>query len=132
VPDAEIVVHARAGERRVVAFDLRNSGRREKEVRIEVSRWTTCGGPQLHLQTDFDVPETITLGPCESRVVRLFVAVAAAEDQKGDQRQPDVDACASAYSDVRFDGCARPIRVAVVVHPTQCDAYEVTCDCGCC
>jgi phage-related tail fiber protein len=33
---------------------------------------------------------------------------------------------------VRFEGCARPQRVAVVVHPASCNAVELPCDCGCC
>ena len=44
----------------------------------------------------------------------------------------DVDSCVSAYADVRFEGCARPQRVAVVVLPAECDAVDVGCDCGCC
>jgi hypothetical protein len=134
VPDAEIVVHARAGERRIVAFELHNSGRRAKEVRVGVGPWTPCSGPHLEVATEFDVPETITLEPCTSRPARMSLVIAGTE-AKQDERSPahgDVDACASAYTDVRFDGCARPIRVAVVVHPSRCDAYEITCDCGCC
>lgn len=44
----------------------------------------------------------------------------------------DVDGCATAYADVRFEGCARPQRVAVVVLPAECDAVDVGCGCGCC
>ncbi len=44
----------------------------------------------------------------------------------------DVEGCATAYADVRFEGCARPQRVAVVVLPAECDAVDVGCDCGCC
>ena len=47
-------------------------------------------------------------------------------------RGGDVDSCVSAYADVRFEGCARPQRVAVVVLPAACDAVDVGCDCGCC
>ena len=47
-------------------------------------------------------------------------------------RMTDVDSCVSAYADVRFEGCARPQRVAVVVLPAECDAVDVGCDCGCC
>lgn len=47
-------------------------------------------------------------------------------------RTGDVDSCVSAYADVRFEGCARPQRVAVVVLPAECDAVDVGCDCGCC
>ena len=48
------------------------------------------------------------------------------------RRTTDVETCVSAYADVRFEGCARPQRVAVVVLPAECDAVEVGCDCGCC
>jgi hypothetical protein len=47
-------------------------------------------------------------------------------------RTGDVETCVSAYADVRFEGCARPQRVAVVVLPAECDAVDVGCDCGCC
>ena len=47
-------------------------------------------------------------------------------------RTKDVESCVSAYADVRFEGCARPQRVAVVVLPAECDAVDVGCDCGCC
>ena len=134
VPDAEIVVHARAGERRIVAFELHNRTHREKEVRVAAGPWSPCSGPHVEVVDEFDVPEKFTLGPCESRVVRMLVAVAGSAGQKTDRTpgRGDVAACASVYTDVRFDGCARPIRVAVVVHPAECDAYQVTCDCGCC
>jgi len=133
VPAAEIVVHARAGERRIVPFELHNRTHRSKEVTAAVGPWTPCEGPRLEFLADFDTPEKFSLGPCETKIVRLLIGVGAAE-QKVDRKPQfrDVEACASAYTDVRFDGCARPIRVAVVVHPTECDAYEVTCDCGCC
>lgn len=133
IPAAEIVVHARAGERRIIPFELHNRTHRPKEVTAAVGPWTPCDGPRLEFLADFDVSEKFTLGPCESKIVRLLVGVGAAE-QKAERRPTfhDVETCASAYTDVRFDGCARPIRVAVVVHPTECDAYEVTCDCGCC
>ena len=127
-----------------------------------------------------DTGESLTLKPCEKRMVRLVVMVRGiCEDeqdpkddtpggqkpeakggkpqtgkdrQRGRGRQPasgvdadtllaaaegkrfgcDVESCASAYADVRFEGCARPQRVAVVVHPAICDAVELPCDCGCC
>jgi hypothetical protein len=131
VPDAEIVVRARAGERRVVAFELHNRTHREKEVLVGVGEWMACSGPKVEVRSEFDVAEKLVLGPCESKIVRLLVEIGAggANDRQG---RGDVEACASAYADVRFDGCARPIRVAVVVLPASCDPYDVTCDCGCC
>jgi len=47
-------------------------------------------------------------------------------------RTKDVASCVSAYADVRFEGCARPQRVAVVVLPADCDPVDIGCDCGCC
>lgn len=96
-----------------------------------------------------DAGESLTLQPCEARVVRLGVLVRGIPhdeqdtkvdtkgDVKGDQKDDsrfgsDVESSASAYADVRFEGCARPQRVAVVVHPASCDAVELPCDCGCC
>jgi len=131
VPRADVVVHARAGERRVVAFALRNPRRREQQVTLEVGPWHLCGNQPVQVEARFDVDSPLTLAECEHRVVRLLVAAASGKD--GDQHvSGDVEACASAYADVRFEGCARPQRVAVVVHPAACDAVDVPCDCGCC
>jgi len=130
VPQADVVVHTRAGERRVVAFALRNPRHREQEVTLEVGPWHLCGDEPVQVEARFDADSPLTLAGCERRVVRLLVSAVAG---KGDQRVPgDVEACTSAYTDVRFEGCARPQRVAVVVHPAACDAVDVTCDCGCC
>jgi hypothetical protein len=161
VPEADVIVRARAGEVRVVPFRLHNPWRREREVSLEV---------RAVLEE-----EKVVLGPCEDRVVRLLVSTrgvrgdgsttgedknatkdttkdttkdAASNDAMGQEamvgsrvdamvgptgrRTTDVESCASAYADVRFEGCARPQRVAVVVLPADCDAVEVGCDCGCC
>ena len=157
VPEADVVLHARAGERRVVPFRLHNRWRREREVTLAVGPWHACGGDGLAVEARFD-RETLTLGPCEDRIVLLTVAVGvaaghpgtadagpekanrasdrASETARGTTRdttaRADVGCCTSAYADVRFEGCARPQRVAVVVKPADCDPVEATCDCGCC
>ncbi|WP_299444517.1 hypothetical protein [uncultured Phycicoccus sp.] len=141
VPDADIVLHARAGERRVIPFVLHNRWRRDREVGVEVGPWHRCSGAELNIQAEVD-GEGFTLGPCEDRVVRLLLTVASADEadeaaeaeEKGEPpvRFADVGQCSSAYADVRFEGCARPQRVAVVVEPAACNAVEVGCDCGCC
>ena len=131
VPQADVVLHTRAGERRVLAFALRNSRHREREVSLEVGPWHACSEEKVTVQARFDVESPLTLQGCERKVVRLLVTVGAGQDPKRDQLG-DVAECASAYADVRFEGCARPQRVAVVVHPAACDAVDVTCDCGCC
>ena len=175
VPDADVIVRARAGEVRVVPFRLHNPWRREREVSLEVGPWHTCSGDGLEVRAVLE-EDKVVLKPCEDRVVRLLVSTRGSNDEgsssstddkepdaasggsnagadaatkptkpaRGAGRQPvdvvvdtprrtaDVQLCVSAYADVRFEGCARPQRVAVVVLPAECDAVEVGCDCGCC
>jgi hypothetical protein len=142
VPEADVVVHARAGEVRVVPFRLSNRWRREREVTLAVGPWQVCGGRALEVRGVLEA-EKLVLAPCEDRVVRLMVSVGGGDvantggtgDQAGDNSQAsatDVDESVSAYADVRFEGCGRPLRVAVVVSPGRCDAVDISCDCGCC
>jgi len=145
VPEADVVLHARVGEMRVVPFRLHNAWRREREVTIAVGPWHTCDGDDLVVRAQLE-EEKLVLAPCEDRIVRLLVTARAssgqdrgAEDgdavdsQRSDGgRIGDLESCASAYADVRFEGCARPQRVAVVVSPSTCDPVDVGCDCGCC
>lgn len=120
VPEADVVVHARAGEVRVVPFRLSNHWRREREVTLAVGPWHVCGGQKLEIRGVLE-DEKVVLAACEDRVVTLRVSVGA-----------DADECVSAYADVRFEGCGRPVRIAVVVSPGSCDAVDICCDCGCC
>jgi hypothetical protein len=171
VPEADVVVRARAGEVRIVPFRLHNPWRREREVSLEIGPWHGCSGDGIEVRATLE-EEKVVLGPCEDRVVRLRVLTSGSEDDgattrtdkdttsqearadsggrtakptQATGREPldvavgtprrrttDVGSCASAYADVRFEGCARPQRVAVVVLPADCDAVEVGCDCGCC
>lgn len=167
VPEADVVVHARVGEVRVVPFRLHNPWRREREVTLEIGPWHGCAGDELQIRAVLE-DDKVVLGPCEDRVVRLLVSTRGSaddgsnttnttdtttttdtKDTKGTKdgntaavpgdvmvgrfgRATDVRSCESAYADVRFEGCARPQRVAVVVLPTDCDAVQVGCDCGCC
>jgi hypothetical protein len=167
VPEADVIVRARAGEVRVVPFRLHNPWRREREIALEVGPWHGCDGDDLEIRAALE-DEKVVLAPCEDRVVRLVVSVRGkpeTDDESGDtvvdevqdkpskvtratavppptdvrldpgdvrRRGGDVESCASAYADVRFEGCARPQRVAVVVLPAECDSVDVDCDCGCC
>ena len=81
--------------------------------------------------------DSTTDAPTKSARAAAAAAAAAAAREPvnvvvGSRRNGDVDSCVSAYADVRFEGCARPQRVAVVVSPAECDAVDVGCDCGCC
>ena len=175
VPEADVVVRARAGEVRVVPFRLHNTWRRDREVSLEVGPWHVCSGDDdLEIRAILE-EDKIVLKPCEDRVVRLLISTRGAGDDGSSstrdtkdandpavpsetvdeagkaakparaagrkpvdvvvdtrRRTTDVETCVSAYADVRFEGCARPQRVAVVVLPAECDAVEVGCDCGCC
>jgi hypothetical protein len=161
VPEADVVVRARAGEVRVVPFRLHNPWRREREVTLEVGPWHVCSGDGVEVRARLE-ETTVVLKPCEDRVVRLLMTATGTKDdgeqggdkQGGDEkaspakaaraaereeqglvltrRGGDVGSCASAYADIRFEGCARPQRVAVVVLPADCDPVELGCDCGCC
>jgi len=145
VPDADVLLHARAGEKRIVPFLLRNPWRCEREVSLAVGPWQVCNGGRLEVQSGFDAGESLKLQPCEKRVVRLMVGLRGIcddgkelketpdtkNDQKGGQFTCEVESCVSAYADVRFEGCARPQRVGIVVHPAICDAVELPCECGC-
>jgi hypothetical protein len=166
VPDADVVVRTRVGERRIIPLALHNAWRRERPVTLAVGPW--------HVGTDTDLAvvavleeEQLTLAPCEDRIVRLVIGVTTTAGQGGDGgdgpgggkgsdaagpgekegsdvgldthvgmgqgRLPgDLDACACAYADVRFEGCSRPLRVAVVVSPSRCDPVQAGCDSGCC
>ncbi len=173
VPEADVIVRARAGEVRVVPFRLHNPWRREREVSLEIGPWHVCAGDEdLEVRAVLE-DEKIVLKPCEDRIVRLLISTRGVDDDgvwsprdnrgandaavptepvaaakrartAGAGREPvdvvagatrrtsDVESCVSAYADVRFEGCARPQRVAVVVLPAECDAVETGCDCGCC
>jgi hypothetical protein len=155
VPDADVVLHTRVGERRIVPLHLHNAWRRDHEITLGIGPWHVCSGDGLSVVAVLE-EEKLTLQPCEDRVVRLVVGVTAHSDDTNEPNGPDptdvevdvdegsheipgrgrlsrdVDRCASAYADVRFEGCARPLRVAVVVSPAACDAVDVDCDCGCC
>jgi hypothetical protein len=178
VPEADVIVRARAGEVRVVPFRLHNPWRREREVSLEVGPWHVCSADDdLEIRAILE-EDKVVLKPCEDRVVRLLISTRGSNDddssstkdkdpndpavpaepvdvaKPADKAKParvtsrkpvdvavavnttrrttDVESCVSAYADVRFEGCARPQRVAVVVLPAECDAVEVGCDCGCC
>jgi hypothetical protein len=156
VPKADVIVHARAGEVRIVPFRLVNRWRREREVTLAVGPWHGCSGQGLEVRGVLE-EEKLVMAPCEDRIVRLLISVRGAKEggdsttpadpgteQNADQakvadarsmtgrRTVDVPDCVSAYADVRFEGCSRPQRVAVVVSPAECDPVDVCCDCGCC
>lgn len=161
ITDADLVIHARLGELRVVPLTIENPRRREREVRLELSNWTTRSGSPAEIAATLVPPTEFTLSPCSERDVVLGVHVRfredagdtpgtadrevdaeagltgltsrIANDDTANRRLPDVEHCEVYYADLRAEGCdLRPIRIAVVVLPRDCSAHPIDCGCGCC
>jgi hypothetical protein len=136
IGDADLVVRARLGERRVLPVTIENDRRREREIRLELSEFTSRGGRPGIVKGGLLSPAEFTLGPCQTGQSVIGIDVEGADAEKGDEarRRPDVDDCEVAYADLRIVGCDnRPVRIAVAVLPRDCHAYPVDCcSCGCC
>ena len=149
VVNADLVVHARLGERRIVPVTIENSRRREREIRLELSDFTTHSGNDVEVTGRLLSPAEFTLAGCEEQDAVIGIAVgtemgddapqkprakseSAKEGTKPD-RLPDLDDCVVAYADLRIVGCDnRPVRIAVTTLPRDCHSYPVDCSCGCC
>lgn len=152
VYDADLVVYARYGERRVVPVRVSNERSRARSITLDLSSFTTSGGSPSPVTGTIATPSEFELGPCEDEEVIVLIGIAgkigaaketvaireelvAAEAAEAaiDVALPDVDDCHVAYADLRIQGCdVRPVRMAVAVLPRDCDAHEVHCACGCC
>jgi hypothetical protein len=134
VVDADLVVHTRLGERRIVPITLTNDRRREREVSLELSDFTTRGGSPAQVSGRVVGPERFTLAACSEREVVLAISVDLDADGDADREQlRDVDDCVVAYGDLRIVGCDnRAVRIAVSVLPRDCDAHRVRCERHCC
>jgi len=150
VSDADLVIEARLGERRIVPIVIENHWRRERDIELELSSWTNIGD-NAAIAAHILGETTLKLAPCGQAHVVIVVNVGGATIGgvnatggdvavgQGDtvnvpvSRLPDVDRCLVSYADLRIKGCdLRSIRIAVAVLPRDCDAYTVDCDCGCC
>jgi hypothetical protein len=135
VVNADLVIYARVGERRVAPLIIENNVRREREVELELSGWTNQGEQSVQVQGQLEPPLKFTLKPCEEREAILIVNVIGATipGTANEQRQGDVDVCKVFYADLRVKGCdIRPIRIAVAALPRDCEATRIDCRCGCC
>jgi hypothetical protein len=156
VGDADLLVYARLGERRVVPISVENTRRRERDLQISLSSFTTASGKSSGVRGRLLPPTDFTVAPCEEREVTLLLAATGApgdEDKRDvvenfrpsveegefapeagrEERLPDVEECEVAYADLRVVGCdVRPVRIAVAVLPRDCVSYSVACGCGCC
>lgn len=140
VGDVDLVVYTRFGETRVVPVEIHNPRRREREVEIELSEFTTRGGKPAGVTVQVIGAGKVTLGPCATH--ELIIVTRVGPDDQPDvddlgrdanDRVPDVDDCVVAVADLRIVGCdMRPVRIAVAILPRRCDAYEVACQHECC
>jgi hypothetical protein len=136
IVDADLAIYARIGELRVAPIRIENLRRREREITLDLSGWTTSGGKNSPIKAVLRPGTQFTLGPCSEAEVLLEVDTrpAAVESSAADiPRLPDVDDCQVLYADLRVEGCSiRPIRIALVLLPRDCDPYVIECGCACC
>ncbi|MFT3976299.1 MAG: hypothetical protein QM688_04180 [Sphingomonas bacterium] len=130
VADSDLLVEARAGERRIVPITIENHWRRECDIELELSSWTNVDG--LEVGGRIATPTSFRIEPCGESSVTLVIEIGTGAERKG-ARSPDVKQCMVSYADLRVKGCdIRPIRIAVAILPHSCDDYVVDCRCGCC
>ena len=131
VADADLVIEARVGERRIVPVIIENRWRRARDVEVELSGWSKISDT-VQVTGELLGDAAFTLAPCGHQQHLLVVNIGG--QQPGDQRQLlDVDRCLVAYADLRINGCdLRAVRVAVAVTPRDCEAFTVDCGCACC
>jgi hypothetical protein len=131
--DLDLVVYSRLGERRIIPITITNERRREREVTLALSSFTTKGGSQVPVTGAIVGETTFTLAPCEERAVIIEVASAATPSQEG-ANATDVDDCIVAVADLTVTGCdiRCPIGIGVALLPRDCDTFDLSCGCGCC
>ncbi|HTY72216.1 MAG TPA: hypothetical protein VMI11_07285 [Actinomycetes bacterium] len=129
--DADVLVIARPGERRVVPLEIRNPRHRDVTVSVDVGPWTSCEGDEVAIEAVVQPSGELTVPACSSREVLLVLQVAGKAGLPDEQRGAGLRCCATLTSDIRINGCGTTLRVAVDVLPLDCASIEVTC-CGCC
>jgi hypothetical protein len=158
ITDADLIIYARLGERRVVPVTIENPRRRERQIKLELSQFSTRAGSPVRVRASILGPAEFTLASCQEQQTVLVIEAAGDTDKDdnppntdtpnlntpNDIRQaaatdmsraalPDVEDCQVFYADLRVEGCeTRPVRIALAVLPRNCDGFKVDCGCGCC
>lgn len=136
--DADLVVYARPGERRLVPIAIDNVRQRDRQIRLELS---TFSGQQGASQVSASIlgEQEFTLRACDEHITILAIEGGSVGQEPGEsatQERPIETGrgeCEVVYGDLRIEGCdIRPVRIAVALLPFGCDAHEVRCDCCCC
>jgi hypothetical protein len=137
--DADVLITARPGERRVIPIEVRNPTHRDVTVTVDPGPWTSCDGNQVGVQSIVRPAAEVTIAGCSSHEFLLVVETGGVSqdpttpgDVKDNYLQgAPLRCCATLTSDIRINGCGTTLRVAINVLPLDCDPVEVTC-CGCC
>lgn len=133
IGDVDLVVYTRVGETRVVPIEIHNPRRRERELEIELSPFTTNSGKPTGIEGVLTGGGTVKLGPCETLNITMMTRALSTETHDNNNRLPDVDTCVVAYAELRILGCdMRSQRIAVAVLPLSCGGHEIECQPGCC
>jgi hypothetical protein len=137
IVDADVVIYAYLGERRLFPIVIENDRRREKKVRLTLGDFTTHAGKPAPIKGMLLPPTEFELGPCASKNIVMVIDGSVAEQdgqtKAGSRAVPDVEGCTVYYADLRVDGCEmRPLRIAVAIAPRDCGAYRINCHSCCC
>ena len=133
VGEADLLVHARVGESRVVPLVIENDSHRERKIELELSDWESRSSQQeLKISARLVSPSVFSLEPCSEEKVILVVQIAQIRDSEKEAVN-DVKGCQVYYADLRVKGCdIRPVRIALAVLARDCAPLEIECRCGCC
>lgn len=137
IGDADLVVYARLGEVRIVPVVIVNERRREREINLQLSEWTSRGGKKAAIQATLQPAGQFTMASCTEKEILLRIDAQQVDPDQPDgsevERFPDVDECSLYYADLRVEGCdIRPVRIALALLPRDCDPYYIHCGCTCC
>lgn len=160
--DADAVIEARCGERRLISISIENESRRTRQVNLSLSDFATADGHKLNWAAALSESQ-FTLGPCEKKTISLIVTIDCRQDstidtpidnpnndlainenvsirneivtnlQINNRQLGNVERCEVAYANIIADGALYcPIRIAVAVLPNDCDSLLVSTCCDCC
>jgi hypothetical protein len=151
--DADIVIYGRVTEQRVIPLVIENSRHRAREISIELSDFVKSDDKNVKLHSVVQ-PAEFELATCSEQEVILGIhmlptnieegkvigSVDAIREKGGISTNipgrtniPDVESCTVFYADLSVKGCEmRPMRIAAVLLPRDCDPIQIECSCGCC
>ncbi len=91
IGDVDLAVYSRVGEQRVIPVVVENERRRDKQITLELSDWTTRGGKPAPVETVALEPKTFTLAACAQQKVTLVVRVRGDDTATTNQPNPTLN-----------------------------------------